>query len=180
MTQTVTCINSARSNIKPLTCPINKPSCWTIHNPTRWLFRLHAANVGVGQYVEDSRDYSYSACSIEISGHAARLLRMFQDHVSMMSLTMAQTIIESLESLTSGRTAIDSNDFAGFLEVAQERRSSVGRTCESKTNLTIFSPHLKPEKKNWSLIRCHLIDRKDHEHVTLFQWIRRLRGISAN
>ena len=41
----------------------------------------------------------------------------------------------------------------------------VRRTCQSKTNLTMFSPQLKPEKKNWNLIRCHCLDRKDHQHV---------------
>jgi len=40
---------------------------------------------------------SQSVCSSEISAGAASLLRRFQDPVTVMSLIMAQTIIEPLE-----------------------------------------------------------------------------------
>ena len=53
--------------------------------------------------------------------------------------------------ITEQTCAID-NDFADWWRL-QERWRCIGRTCVSKTNLTMFSPQSRPEKKNWNVVR---------------------------
>jgi len=57
------------------------------------------------------------------------------------------------------------------MEARQERRRCIDKTCESKTNLTMFHLSWNQRKKKWKFgtwyvcVSCHLLDRKDHQHV---------------
>ena len=61
---------------------------------------------------------SQSVCSSEISARAASLLQRFQDPVTVISLTMAQTIIEPYESLNRSVQSTGMT-LAGLIEAAR-------------------------------------------------------------
>jgi len=153
----------------------NKPSCWTIQNDgfCSLVMLSMSASVSMSKTLETS----YSAGSIEISGQAARLLRRFQDHVSMTSLTMAQTIIESLESLNSG-----CNQQLRLCRIVRGCKSGEDASAEHAKTKQIWRcfHHSWDRRKRtkelhgtWYVITC-----STEKTMSTFQWTR--RGISAN
>jgi len=103
-----------------------------------------------------------------MSGQVASLLRRFQDPVTMMSLTMAQTIIESLEwlnrPLQSTATLPDWWRLQALAARAVKMRWQ--NTREQNKFDDVFAIVETREKE---LARCHLLDRKDYQHVLVDQ-----------
>ena len=100
-----------------------KPLC-----PTRWLVRLAAINATLSQYgaILKTLNEAQATCSAEVSVRAAGLLRRFQYPSTVMCLTMAQRVIEPLESLNRSLQSAKAT-VAGMLESAKAVKSQLQR-----------------------------------------------------
>jgi len=103
-----------------------KPLC-----PTRWLVRMAAINATLSQYdaILKTLEEAPATCSAEVSVRAAGLLRRFQDPSTVMCLTMAQHVIEPLESLNRSLQSATAT-VAGMLESAKAVKSQLQRMRE--------------------------------------------------
>lgn len=98
-----------------------KPLC-----PTRWLVRMPAINATLQQYklILQTLEEAQQTCSSEVSVRAVGLQRRFQNPSTVMCLTMAQHVVDPLESLNRSLQSAKMT-VAGMLESAKTVRSQL-------------------------------------------------------